>query len=404
MTFFFQTSCPLLLLNFFLVPVIVSLSTNFKTLYQVVIIGGGLAGLCSALHLSLAGIKVLLIEKNDYPKHKVCGEYVSNEVLPYLGWLGFDPLEFGAQKIEYLNLSTVKGRKLEVKLPLGGFGLSRYCFDWELAKKCLEAGTEIQKETVTDVEFIDPHFTVKTQAGGEISTEFVIGSFGKRSKLDIALKRPFIQNSSSYLAVKAHYKAEFPNDLVELHNFEGGYCGLSKVETQNVNVCYITTYRSFKKYKNINDFQEKVLEQNEYLKSIFQSSEMVFDKALSISQISFDKKNPIENHIIMSGDSAGMIHPLAGNGMSMAIRSAQMASVLLLGFFSGEISTRRELEEQYASRWKREFSTRLMAGRIISKSFQWGLFSELLLLFFKKNPFILKRIIRKTHGKPMEIQ
>jgi len=72
--------------------------------------------------------------------------------------------------------------------------------------------------------------------------------------------------------------------------------------------------------------------------------------------------------------------------------------------FSGEISTRRELEEQYASRWKREFSTRLMAGRIISKSFQWGLFSELLLLFFKKNPFILKRIIRKTHGKPMEIQ
>ena len=373
-------------------------------MYQVAIIGGGLAGLCSALHLSLAGIKVLLIEKNNYPKHKVCGEYVSNEVLPYLQSLGFDPLHFGAKQIDQLKLTTVKGKSLEVRLPLGGFGLSRYTFDWELAKKCLAAGTEILKETVTEVDFEDPSFQIKTQEGTVIRAAFVIGAYGKRSKLDLNMKRPFILSSSSYLAVKAHYKVEFPENLVALHNFEGGYCGLSQVETTDVNVCYITSYQSFKKYKNISDFQEKVVEQNEHLKSIFQSSKMVFDKPLSISQISFDNKNPIENHIIMSGDSAGMIHPLAGNGMSMAIRSAQMASVLLLGFFSGEISTRRELEEQYASRWKREFSTRLMAGRIISKSFQWGLFSELLLLFFKKNPSILKRIIRKTHGKPMEIQ
>jgi len=77
--------------------------------YQVIIVGGGLAGLTSALHLSKQGLKVLLIEKNQYPKHKVCGEYISNEVLPYLQALGFDPFEVGAKKITDFQLSTAFG-------------------------------------------------------------------------------------------------------------------------------------------------------------------------------------------------------------------------------------------------------------------------------------------------------
>jgi flavin-dependent dehydrogenase len=61
-----------------------------KTNASVIIVGGGLAGLCSAIHLSKTGTEVILIEKNNYPKHKVCGEYISNEVLPYLEWLGLN--------------------------------------------------------------------------------------------------------------------------------------------------------------------------------------------------------------------------------------------------------------------------------------------------------------------------
>ena len=57
---------------------------------EVLIIGGGLAGLTSAIHLTKMGCKVIVIEKNSYPKHKVCGEYISNEVLPYFKWLNFD--------------------------------------------------------------------------------------------------------------------------------------------------------------------------------------------------------------------------------------------------------------------------------------------------------------------------
>jgi 2-polyprenyl-6-methoxyphenol hydroxylase-like FAD-dependent oxidoreductase len=66
---------------------------------DVIVIGGGLAGLCNAIHISKRGKKVVLIEKNEYPKHKVCGEYISNEVLPYFGFLDINPFDFQQQKV-----------------------------------------------------------------------------------------------------------------------------------------------------------------------------------------------------------------------------------------------------------------------------------------------------------------
>ena len=67
-----------------------------KTEADVVILGGGLAGLIASLILTQNGYDVVLIEKKTYPFHKVCGEYISNEVLPYLNSLGIDPIKNGA--------------------------------------------------------------------------------------------------------------------------------------------------------------------------------------------------------------------------------------------------------------------------------------------------------------------
>ncbi len=125
------------------------MSKNIKkpeTDYAVIVVGGGLAGLTAAIHLSRFGIATLVLEKNPYPKHKVCGEYVSNEVLPYLNWLGIDPFGMGAKKISRFRLSTPNDRHLETILPLGGFGLSRYAFDARLAQKVREQGVMIWKK------------------------------------------------------------------------------------------------------------------------------------------------------------------------------------------------------------------------------------------------------------------
>ena len=368
--------------------------------YDVIIIGGGLAGLVSALHLSKKKLSVAVIEKNAYPKHKVCGEYISNEVLPYLKSLDFDPIALKAKEISNFIISSSKSNALETQLPLGGFGMSRYALDYELAKKAMANGVSIFEEMVVDVQYENDGFYVQTKKNTYQST-IVLGAYGKRSNIDMKLKRAFTKKASPYLAVKAHYKGEFSPDLVGLHNFKGGYCGVSKVENDHINICYITSFKAFKAYKNIDDFQQHVLYENKHLKTVLENSTLVFEKPITISQISFAVKTPVEQHILMMGDTAGMIHPLCGNGMAMGIRSAQIASELVVQFFSNEISSRALLEQRYQKEWNREFKNRLRTGRQLASLFRMYRFSEIMLFTLKLFPKLLPFIIKKTHGKHM---
>ena len=372
--------------------------------FDVLVIGGGLAGLTSAIHLSKANFKVLLIEKNSYPKHKVCGEYVSNEVLPYLKFLGFNPFEFGAKSISNFELTTHNNKNITADLPLGGFGMSRYEMDFQLYQLALKNNVEALQDSVIDVNFNADAFQVQTKSNKTIQAKIVVGAFGKRSNLDIQFQRKFIKKKSPYLGVKIHVSGDFPEDKVALHNFKGGYCGVSKVENDHINLCYITDFEAFKKYKDIEDFQEEVVFKNSELKHIFKKSKQEFEKPLTISQISFETKTPVENHIIMCGDTAGMIHPLCGNGMGMAIRSAQLASEVIIDYLVGKIESRAALEKTYTKHWKSTFSLRLKAGHTIAYLFRQNWLAPKLLTLLKWFPFILPQIIKMTHGKPMKIK
>ena len=125
---------------------------------DVLIIGGGLSGLTSAIHLSKFGLKVTLIEKNEFPKHKVCGEYISNEVIPYLNYLDIDISLLKPSNITDLEFSNPKGKIISAKLPLGGFGISRYDLDHYLFEKAKELGCEIIQDTVTESCFLENQF------------------------------------------------------------------------------------------------------------------------------------------------------------------------------------------------------------------------------------------------------
>jgi flavin-dependent dehydrogenase len=374
---------------------------KITTTFDVIIVGGGLAGLTSAIHLSSRKKRVLLIEKNEYPKHKVCGEYISNEVLPYLNSLGINPINEGAKQITKVHISTTKSNLIKGELPLGGFGMSRYFLDNLLVKKAHLNGVQILKDTVESIHFKKDSFTITTKSSAVFQSKITIGAFGKRSSLDQKMKRKFIQKKSPYLAVKIHVKGVFPENLVALHNFKGGYCGVSKVEDNAINVCYITEYRSFKKHKNITDFQEQVVFKNKHLRKIFKETSPVFEKPLTISQVSFQTKNPVEDHIIMCGDTAGMIHPLCGNGMGMAISSAQLASIRILQFLNGEIKTREGLEKQYLRDWNKEFKIRLKAGHFIAWLFRNQTISQIAYSILKTTPSLLPKIIKFTHGKQL---
>ncbi|MDH7446454.1 NAD(P)/FAD-dependent oxidoreductase [Aquimarina sp. 2201CG14-23] len=368
---------------------------------HILIIGGGLAGLTSAIHLAKFQIPVMLIEKDTYPRHKVCGEYISNEILPYFEFLGIDIDELNPVEISELNISTLKGKMIKSKLPLGGFGISRYAMDhylWNIAK---DLGVEMLNDQVLDIEYKGENIKVKTANNEVITSQYVIGAYGKRSILDKSLKRNFSNKKSPWLAVKAHYISDFDSNKVALHNFEGGYCGLSMVENNIVNACYLVNYKTFKKYKDIDSFQEEVLFKNPHLKDFFKHSKPVLEKPVTISQINFDKKEPVENHIFMTGDAAGLIHPLCGNGMAMAIQSAQILCELLVKEYKGIKYSREDIEALYRLQWNTTFSKRLYAGRILQKILLHQGFQQIAHNVANIIPSIVPQIIKQTHGKPL---
>ena len=367
-----------------------------KSNYDIIIIGGGLAGLTTALQLSKSRLSVLLIDKNTFPNQKVCGEYVSNEVLPYLNRLGVDPLAMGAKQITTLQLSTTKGKQIQVKLPLGGFGISRYALDDALYQQLVKS-TPVLHDTVTQVELIDDLFTVETISKKQFHAKYVVGAYGKRSNLDKVLHRKFFSNKTRWMAVKGHYKGSFPDNRVALHHFHGGYCGLSKVETGAVNVCYLTTTQSFKNHKSIADFEKEVLCKNPYLKDFYAGAEPLFDKPLTISQISFERKNTVENHIFMVGDSASLIHPLCGNGMAMAITAAKLLAEILIEM---QGKNRKEIEQAYTQQWKKTFVTRLKYGSFLQSIMMRPFLLGAGIQLAQWQPNIISGLIAETHGKP----
>ena len=105
----------------------------------------------------------------------------------------------------------------------------------------------------------------------------------------------------------------------------------------------------------------------------------------------------------MIGDTAGLIHPLCGNGMAMAIHRANIVSKLIEQYYNDEIKTRIDLENRYTQEWNLNFKDRLKMGRALSNILQKQKLSAVLMRILTIFPFLLPIIIKKTHGKPITL-
>jgi flavin-dependent dehydrogenase len=365
---------------------------------KVLIVGGGLAGLISGIRLARWGVPVTLVEKREYPFHRVCGEYISNEAVPFLESLGLYPSGYALPQLRRFQLSSTTGKNSILPLDMGGFGISRFTFDHLLYRAARQAGVDvIQNTEVLKVNYLQDMFTIHTQTG-VLEADVVIGSHGKRSRLDIALDRSFIKRRSPYVGVKYHIRTDHPADLIALHNFEGGYCGISNIEDGKTNLCYLVHRDVLKKHGNVAAMEREVLQRNPLLDAIFTRAEFLFDKPEVINEISFETKTVVEDHVLMAGDAAGMITPLCGNGMAMAIHAAKLLSDLVLLYCRGEQS-RASLEQRYAAVWRHHFARRLWAGRQVQRLFGNVHTSALAIALALHVKPVARGIIRNTHGK-----
>jgi len=365
-------------------------------LYDCIIIGGGLAGLTLAIQLAEKKRNILVLEKNSYPFQKVCGEYISMESWDFLEELGANLRELNLPKINHLRVSAHEGFAIESMLELGGFGIRRFTLDHRLAKIAKECGVELLENcSVINVQLEDENYTVETSSR-TFKAKLVCGSYGKIEPSFVERKN---QAKGKYIGVKYHIKRSFPDNLIELHNFKDGYCGISKVDEEMYCLCYLTTTKNLNENgNNIKQMEQNVLMKNPFLKTYFSESEFMNEKPIAISQIGFRKKTTYQNHVILLGDAAGAIAPLCGNGMSIAMRSSKMLANYVEEFLNQKIS-KQTLIERYTRDWNKNFSFRIKTGFYLQKLFGKRLTTLWMLKILNKTPRFLRKIIRLTHGE-----
>jgi flavin-dependent dehydrogenase len=368
--------------------------------YDCAIVGGGLSGLALAILLARENKKVILYEKEQFPFHKVCGEYISNESVPFLKSLGVDLQKQNLPQINKLLLTSPSGIAINRPLDIGGTGLSRYELDHQLYQLALAAGVKVCTKTKVEKVLFD-NFAFTISAGEEkITSKTVAGAYGKNSNIDVQLGRNYKAQKESqlFIAVKYHIRADFDSSYTEMHNFRGGYCGLSAIEDGKINMSYISKAENLKAHGSISNMEKNVLSKNPFLKKYFDHAKFIFQKPLTISHLHFGIKQPVTDHILMLGDAAGNIAPLSGNGMSMALHSAKLSFEAIISYLNNKISL-EEMEKKYVTDYQKTFSKRINIARKINAMFGNPVLTNWNFRFLKVFPGLVDVMSKQIHGK-----
>jgi flavin-dependent dehydrogenase len=368
---------------------------------DVIIIGGGLAGLSLSIDLRKRGFTVFVIEKGNYPRHKVCGEYVSMESHRYLVDLCPALKKYHLPKINKFLLSSIGQHQFSTMLDLGGFGISRYLLENLLYEEAKRIGVEIAVDSkALEIKFDikSELYSVKTSAA-HYESRIVCNSSGRKSNFEVKenIKHEYTTN---YVGIKYHLKTDRDPTQIEIHNFPGGYCGISNVEADTSCLCYLVNSKKLNSVGNsIQKLEETYLFRNEHLKRIFNHSEFVMSEPMTVSGINFSVKEPVSNAIFFLGDSAGTIAPITGNGMSIGLRSSFSLAAFLDDYFCRRI-TKQQLIENYREFWIREFYSRVHLSKHFQRLSEYPFLTQASISMFRTFPSLAKRVIRLTHGKP----
>lgn len=358
--------------------------------FDCAIVGAGIAGSCAAIALAKRGFRVVLLESGEFPRHKVCGEFLSPESRQVFRRLGVETEFLAASPPEISRAAVVsKNQTLEMELPPGALGISRWKMDeilWQAAQK---AGAVAQAKT--SVKTLE-----KTRNGFQIEnwrSRTVLLATGR----DARFGRPKNSRARRYIGLKAHFQdLEMPRNTVELHPFSGGYCGLNAIENGAFNACLLARYEALQS-RSPAEFWASVLAQNSALQSRFERAKPLFSW-IATANVWFGAFAPAaQNGALRVGDAAGYIHPLAGDGMAMAARAGELAAAVLGAQLQGAIH-HVEAAQLYEASWRREFDSRLNWAAWVHPLLLSPPVAQLAVALGKFAPSLWRKIVKNTRG------
>jgi menaquinone-9 beta-reductase len=299
------------------------------------IVGGGLAGLTLGIALRQKKIPVTIYEAGNYPRHRVCGEFVSGRGLEILDALGLKEIFLDARATEARSSVFFSGNsKSPVHLlPAPALCLSRFAMDKLLADEFQRLGGELQTSTRWQNDFSDG--TVRA-SGRQLHP---------------------IENGWRWFGLKAHARNVSPAADLEMHVFKNGYVGICKLASGEVNVCGLFRRNSSESPQQ-NGFDLLRGNPGTILHERLAQAEFDEKSFCSVAGLSLKPQRASEKSEVCIGDALTMIPPVTGNGMSLAFESAQIAVGPLAAFGCGEISWAQS-REKIARDCDENFSRRL---------------------------------------------
>jgi menaquinone-9 beta-reductase len=294
--------------------------------FDLAVVGGGPAGSSAAITAADLGFNVVLFEAGSFPRHKVCGEFVSGETLSLLARLRrADDLVASALPISIARI-FLDDCVLELPVRPAAASISRHDLDHALWEAASGRGIVARERSrVKQVRPTDDYFSIQLD-GEELLARSVINASGRWSNL--RLQKP--EQEEQWIGLKAHFREAQSSSSCDLYFFDGGYCGVQPLGDGLVNAAAMAK-------PSIARSLQAVLSLNSALRARSSDWELAMPQ-VSTAPLFFRQAQTSEGGMILAGDAAAFIDPFAGDGISMALHSGRLAALALASYLSGECS------------------------------------------------------------------
>lgn len=274
------------------------------------ILGGGIAGCAAALAALDEGAPVELGERSRYPRHKVCGEFVSPEIAPLLDRLGVWDAFARCEPFPVRRMAVHIGhREKRAALPEAAFGLSRFAFDHLLWQSAIERGAS---------------------AGATAEAPHIVAT-GRHL--------PGQKHRGGLFGFKAHFDGA-ADDAIELFFFDSGYVGVNCIEGGRTNVCGLAPDYAL---RECGFRPDALIERCDSLRRRLEPLRRIMDWMFT-GPLEFTQRWQ-RRDVFLAGDSLSFVDPFTGSGMLCAA---------ITGSLAGRCAARRASVEHYLAACRRE--------------------------------------------------
>ncbi len=331
------------------------------TIFDVAIVGGGPAGAVSAAVAAQRGLQVLVLEREQFPREKVCGDCLNPACRPLLERLGLgqEMAKFSQHPFEWVEFIGLDGRSLRVELPagpLGEIGIKRSILDTLLLNRARDLGAEVREQTtIARLEKTkDGQWAISTANAETVRARFLIAADGRNSTVarQLALAaRP----QKERIALQTHLP--LPKDFgrgIVLQLLPGGYSGQAPVGENELNVCLVSRAQGIEPLKRWAEEHFGVSAHHPWR---------------SVTPLTRDPIAPMQRSLFLVGDAARVVEPFTGEGIYYAMATGELAADSVARLIRGESETRvkGEFEKKYRALYRgRLWINRLARRAVIS--------------------------------------